>query len=300
MTITLPAGTKVGELTTTREHTLTLPRIKFGVMGPPSSGKSHLIASMPKPLLGLCADPEEKLQPYFDRCGEIERTVGQFGQPVLVGKSPSTGKPIMQLELFYDTDREKPEAFTNLMARSHQLIGEVRAGMWASLGFDSWSQFERWAKWRRYYGKYALKDPEAYGRGDRAAADDLMTLVVTRLMAQGLTCNLGIAFHTAPKMREEGGMAFYGIKALTKDLPTDVASNLPERYRAEALADGVTRRLWTRPDGRYDLCTLLNVPNPCENNYQALFTNWIATKVAALEATAADPTTGAPRAAEEK
>jgi hypothetical protein len=71
---------------------------------------------------------------------------------------------------------------------------------------------------------------------------------------------------------------FYGIKAIG-DLSTGLASVLPERYRSESLPDGVTRKLYTRPDGRYDLCTLIDAPNPCDNEFTALFGNWIAKKV---------------------
>lgn len=275
---------------------LVLPRLKFGVMGRPGSGKSQLIASMEKPLLGLCADPEEKLVPYLDRCGDVTRSVGQYGQTVLVGTSPTSGKPILQLECFYDLERENPQAFTALLARAEQIRGEVIAGMWASIGLDSWSQFETYALWRRKFGPFAIKDFDAFGRGNAAAADDLKMLVMARLMP--LPCNLGISFHTTEKAKEEGGESVFGIKACTKALPTDLASLLPERYRSVSLPDGVTRQLYTKPDGRFDLCTLIDAPNPCPNDYKALFSNWIAKRAAMGAAPTASSTTAEPAPAD--
>lgn len=284
MTVTIKAGTTLADGTTklAADVTLELPRLKFGVMGRPGSGKSRLIASMPKPLLVQCSDPEEKLAPYFDRCGDVERRVGQFGQTVLIGMSPRTKAPIMQIELYNDEDPKSPTAFTNILARADQLREEVMQGMWASVAYDSWSQMQTLALWRRQFGPMAVKDADAFGRAHGAAYADLKTLVQARIMP--LRCNVALVFHTTETIKEEGGVSFFGIKAGGKDLPTELASLLPERYRATAEADGVTRRLWTRPDGRFDLCTLIDAPSPCANEYTALWSNWIQKRAAAMVA----------------
>ncbi len=285
MIVTLKTGTPLRDGSILRaDLNLTLPLLKFGVMGRAGSGKSRLIASMPKPLLVAATDPEEKLAPYFDRCGDVTRSVGQFGQPVLVGMSPTTGKPIIQIELFYDDEPKNPQAMTALLARAEQWRSEIAAGMWASFGFDSWTQAEDIARWRRTAGPFAVKDPDVFGRGHGAAKDDLKPLVATRIMR--LACNVGIAFHTREKQLDEGGEAFYGMKAIGT-LPTELASLLPERYRSTAEADGVTRRLWTRPDGRFDLCTLIDAPSPCANDFNALWENWIMKRAIAANAAAA-------------
>lgn len=280
MNVTLPDG-----------RVLTLPRLKFGVMGRPGGGKSRLIASMPKPLIVMAGDPEEKLSPYFDVCGEITETVGQFGQRLWIGHSPKTGKPIIQIEQFYDTDPKNAQAITGLIARCEQLGAEVLAGMWASAGFDSYTQFERYAIWRRTHGPFRVKDADAFGRAHGAAKDDMVAMINAQIMP--LKCNVGIAFHTTEKPKDEGGVSYFGIKAVGQSA-TDIASLLPERYRAEALPDGTRRQLWTRPDGRYDLCTLIDAPSPCENTYQALWTNWIAKRAAAGTPAAAQPAPDAP------
>jgi len=263
---------------------LTLPRLKFGVMGRPGSGKSSLIASMAmdgSPLLVLAADPEEKLTPYFDRCGEVTRSTGSLGQPIFVGTNPKTGQPFMQVELFYDDEPKNPRAITALLARVETLRAEVEAGMWGGVGFDSWTQFETFAIWRRSTGPFAVKDADAFGRAHGAAKDDLKPIVVSRLMP--LKCNVGIVFHTSEKAKEEGGEAFFGMKAIGS-LATELAALLPERYRAVALPDGTNRQLFTRPDGRFDLCTLIDAPSPCKNDFKALWANWIAKRAAAVAA----------------
>ncbi len=279
MNVTLPDG---------RE--LLLPRLKFGIMGRPGSGKSHLLASMPKPLLVLSTDPEEKLQPYFDRCGDLQHSVGQFGQPVILGLSPTTGKPIMQIEIFYDLEPATPVAMTALLARGEQLRSEVEARGIASVAYDSWSQGEYIAWCRRAHGQFAISNPD--GRAVyNAAKDDLKPFMWSRLVP--LKCNLGIAFHTEEKIVEEGGVSSFGIKAIGA-LRTELASILPERYRSVSEPDGTTRRLWTKPDGRFDLCTLIDAPNPCANDYKALFTNWINKRVAAMDAATKPAPSAAP------
>lgn len=299
MTITLKAGTPLRDGSTLLlDVTLELPRLKFGVMGRPGSGKSHFIATLPKPLLVLGADIEEKMQPYFDRCASITRSTGQYGQKVLVGTSPTTGKPIIQMEIFADDEPTSPKAFNSVLARAEQLRGEVNAGAWASVALDPWSQFETLATWRRKYGPMAVPEFEAYGRGQKAVADDLKLLVMARLVT--LECNVGLAFHTMEKPRDEGGVSFFGIKAVTKELPTDLASLVPERYRSETLGSTKLRRLWTQPDGRYDLCTLHDAPSPCDNDYKALFANFIEKRAAAANAAAKAGAAQAPREGETK
>lgn len=272
------------------EIVITLPRWKGAIMGRPGSGKSHTLASLPKPLLVLAADPIEKLTPYLDR-GIVREEVftGQFGQPIYIVDSPTTGKPIIQIESFYDDEPKNPKAVTALLARAEQLREEVRTMGLASVAMDSWSQFEVFACWRRRTGPYAIGNPDGravYG----AAKDDLLPVVVARLMP--LQCNVGIAFHTTEKVVEEGGMSFFGMKAIGS-LPTDLAAVLPERYRAVAESDGSTRRLYTRPDGRFDLCTLIDAPNPCANDFRALFVNWITKRAAMVVAAKASATAAA-------
>ncbi len=288
MNVTLKAGTVLADGSTlAADLTLELPRWKGLVMGRPGGGKSHFVASFPKPLLVLATDPEEKLAPYLDRCGAYERTVGQFGQPIIVGMSPKTGNPIMQIECFYDLEPTSPVAFTNLLARGEQIRSEAQAGIWATVALDSWTQLETFALWRRQSGPMAVKDADAFGRAHGAAYDDLKPFVMTRLVPLG--CNLCIVFHTSDGLKDEGGVQFFGIKAGGKALPTQIPSLLTERYRATAEADGVTRRLWTRPDGRYDLCTTHNVPSPCDNDFTKLWANWIAKRAVAANAAAAQP-----------
>jgi hypothetical protein len=192
----------------------------------------------------------------------------------------------MQVEIFYELEPSNPQAMNGLLGRAEQLVAEVKAVGWASFGLDSWSQLEYIAHSRRATGP--LSTARTTGNQDgravyNSAKDDIRPFLWSRIMP--LACNVGIAFHTTEKPAEEGGVSVYGIKAIG-DLSTSIASILPERYRAEAMPDGETRRLHTRPDGRFDLCTLINAPSPCKNDYAALFANWIA-KRAAQPATAA-------------
>lgn len=279
--VTIPVKLFAG---TPQEQTVevTLPRWKGSIIGRPGSGKSHAARSFPKGALVIATDTPEKLQPYYDLAGEITRSRGQFGQPVEVLYSAVSKKPIIQIEQFYDKNPNDPQAVTALIARAELLEAEVNAGMWQTVILDHWTGLETFAVYRRTIGPMAIKDANEFGRGHNAAKDDIKPILISRLLP--LPCNVVILCHTTETQRDEGGVQFFGIKAIGKQLPTEMAAALPERYRSVSEADGITRRLYTRPDGRYDLCTLLHATSPCENSYQGIMSGWIAKKVATMEA----------------
>ena len=270
-----------------------LPVIHFGVMGPPSSGKSHLVASMEKPLLVLAADPFDKMQPYFDQgIVEDEIRVGQFGQPIRIVRSVKTGNPIIQIEGFYDLG-DTPSAMQQFMERTNQLHAEVHRP-WRSIAVDSWTQLEFIARMRRMSGthavKAAMKGATIYG----AAKDDLQQVLNARLAH--IACNLAIVMHVQEKTDFETGQVVYrGVKAIG-ELKTELPAVLGERYLARNV-DGTKRQLDTK-NVLYNCCTLINAPNPCANEFTALFANYIAKRVEQHNARAASAApTGASGAA---
>jgi hypothetical protein len=266
---------------------LTLPTLHFGVMGLPSSGKSHLIASMEKPLLVLSSDPFDKQQPYLDR-GDADPQVytGQFGQPTRIVKSATTGNAIIQIEGYYDTDPDNPTAMSALLARGEQLRSEVIAGRWKSIALDSWTNIEWIARQRRSAKPFLVTD--AHGKRYGAAKDDLQTFFNARFVH--LPCHVGVALHTTEKRDDDGVVTYRGIKAIG-ELKTDLPGSLGERYLAVNV-DGTQRRLDTR-NVAYNCCTLIDAPNPCVNEFTALYSNWLKRETEKRAAsTAAQPTAG--------
>lgn len=272
---------------------LELPPLHIGIMGEPSSGKSHFVASMEKPLLVLATDPFDKLAPYLDRgIPDNESTRGQFGQPVRLVRSEKSGSPIIQIEGFYDIGSE-PAAMTAFAARCEQLAAEANRP-WRSFAIDSWTQLEFIARERRARGsmavKSAMKGATVYG----AAKDDLQQLLNLRFMH--LPCNVAVVLHTLVKTDFETGVVTYrGMKAIG-ELKTEIPGALGERYLARNI-DGTRRQLDTK-NALYNCCTLIDAPNPCANEFTALFSNWIAKQVNRINdraASAAQPAPDAPQ-----
>jgi hypothetical protein len=293
---TLKAGTVVA-LPDGSKYTLknavefTLPLVQFGVMGIHHHGKSRLIASMEYPLLVLGADPMAKFQTYFDM-GIVDDKVyiGKYNQPVRIVRDVS-GKPIIQVECFLDNNPAIPWGFTALQSRLDDAGVEVRAGMWKSLGLDSWSQLEFIAKLRRSIGAFKVENPSA------VLKDDCEQLLKSRLCT--LPCNIGVSLHINSKLIDAGGGAMLYEPVATGTLKSGIGSVLTEMYRAVAVPDatlpgGVKYTLQTIPDGRFDCGTVIGAPNGCENDFKALFRNWIAKRAAMVAAQEASTNTAAP------
>lgn len=265
-----------------------LPWLHYGVMGEPGSGKSRLMASMPKPLIVLASDPVSKLQPYFDE-GVVETVTqpGPFGQTIHLVRN-TAGELIIQVEGFYDTDVTMlTSAMTGFVGRMSALVQEVRAGKWKSAGIDSWSGFEDAASDRRKIGPMACKQGGAFAAHRNEAKEDLRQIF--RMQLIHLPCNMGIAFHTTTRQKEQGGETLYTMKCIG-DFESTVGQNLAERYHSVALPDGITRQLYTKPDGRFKLATLIDAPSPCQNNFAALFGPMLARKIAEDDARKASAT----------
>ena len=277
MIVTLPAGASVGGAVLPREIKLTLPIVKLGCMGPPNTGKSHLIATMEYPLLVLLADPFEKAECYFDR-GFLDPKVysGQFGQPIRIVKSAKTRNPIIQVECFLDPNPAIPWGFGALLSRLDQVQIEARDGKWKSVGVDSWSQVEYIAKLRRTTGPFGGVDSIM-----AAVKDDCEQLIKSRICT--LPCNVGVTLHVSSKMIDAGGGTMLYEPVATGTLKSGIGSVLGEMYRSDSIPDptaanGSKYVLQTVRDGRFDCGTRIGAPNGVENDFRKLFGPWIAKK----------------------
>lgn len=268
----------MGNIVTIEGFKLELPWLKFGAMGKAGTGKSHLLASMPKPIIILGTDPMAKMQPYFD-AGTTSEHTGPLGQQIVCVKDKD-GKLLIQVEGFYDIGNSisVAPAMTAIVARSAQLWDEVKSGAWKSVGLDSWSGFEDLSRYRRLMGPTGFKVNNPDGRAHHnVAKEDCKQVFLHNLIH--LPCNVGITFHVTRFAQENGGEVTYNVKCIG-DFAQTISQNLTERYHSESLADGVTRRLRTRPDGRFELNTSIGAPDPCENTFGALFGPMIAKKLA--------------------
>lgn len=255
---------------------LDLPFIHVGIMGEPGSGKTHFAASFPTPMLVIATDPMTKMQPYFDR-GVLDPVeyAGPFNQEIRLVKD-SAGNVTRQIEGFYDYDvMMLTSAMTGIGNRTASVVQEVREGKWATVVLDSWSGFEDAASYRRLAGP--LKCTNTDGRAHRnMAKEDCKQIFLMQLIR--LKCNVVMTFHTTKFAQDQGGETQYNMKCIG-DFASTVGQNLAERYHSVAQPDGTTRVLYTRPDGRFKLATLIDAPSPSENTFGALWSNYIAKKL---------------------
>lgn len=269
---------------------LELPWIHVGVMGEPGSGKSHFAASFPTPMLVIATDPMTKMQPYFDR-GVLDPAeyAGPFGQEIRLVKD-GAGNVTRQIEGFYDYDVTMlVSAMTAIGNRTASVVQEVRDGKWATVVLDSWSGFEDAAGYRRLAGP--MKCTNTDGRAYRAMAkEDCKQIFLMQLIR--LKCNVVMTFHTTKFAQDQGGETQYNMKCIG-DFASTVGQNLAERYHSVAQPDGTTRVIYTRPDGRFKLATLIDAPSPSENTFGALWSNYIAKKLAEAGANGANPAAAA-------
>lgn len=284
---------------------LTLPVIHVGILGPPNSGKTEFASSAEKPMLVLAADPLDKMVPYFDR-GELDpqEYTGQFGQPIrLVRSRKNRDAVIIQVEGYYDEDAGNPNAMSQLLARLPQVTEEVKQGRWRTVVIDSWSALEWIARARRSAGPFQASDSPFL-----EAMNDLEAIVNSRLM--NLRCNLVITFHIETKVVKDrkgnivkdskmdagGGIQTYTVQAIGQRLK-NIGNVLGEFYRAVAPLDGTDNYyLQTRQSPDFSvLCSRIKAPDPCANQWNALFGPWIETQVQRAAApAAAQPDAGSP------
>lgn len=290
---------------------LTLPDLHCMVLGVPNSGKSVFAASAETPMVVLATDPFDKMQAYHDR-GLLGDEIfdGPQGQPIQLVRSVKTGKPIIQIEGYYDEERNNPKAFTQLDARIEQIAAEVKQGRWRTVVIDSWTQLEWIARQRRTAGPFANGVDSPY----LSAMDDLKSLANARLM--NLRCNVIVTFHIETKVVKDkkgaiihdakqdvgGGEMSYNIQAIGQ--LKNLGNIFGECYLAVAPVDGSENYyLQTRRDYNFKtLCSRKGAPNPCRNNWNDLFGPWIikeAEKVKAQRAAANGAAQPPPQAAQE-
>lgn len=265
-------------------RTFTLPWLHCMVIGMPNCGKTHFAASAETPMIVLAPDPFSKMMPYVDR-GVLDPVIytGPQGQPTRLVRNPTTGNALIQIESYYDEDDTLPVAGHQFATRIPQIVAEVKQGRWKTVVIDSWSQLEWIMRLRRTNGPFAEAGTSPY----LSAMDDLTSIVNARLM--NLPSNLIITFHIETKTVKDrkgqivkdsksdmgGGVQSYNIAAIGG--LKNIGRVLGECYLGCAPTDGTDNyTLQTKRDVDFmTLCSRINAPNPCKNEWKELFANWL-------------------------
>lgn len=163
-----------------------------------------------------------------------------------------------------------------LRKRINQLFREER-DEWGTLVFDSTTSAELMI---RSYHQY-VQNPEAHGEAQKkwwGASTSEMEMVLAIRFASWRN-NLVVICHTdKDKVQDDSGSKIlrYNPK-LPGRLSGDLSSYYPEVYHSSATGEGenIVYELATRPNVMYtSFSAFIKAPNPCENDYGALWVNW--------------------------
>lgn len=286
------------------------PPIRTVVYGPQGTGKSWLLATfgraylagyVPGPLLVSLFDPRGKDAAYLDpEVYQVERKAIQYvsdefvvGQDarkqdlvipyteVYINDTLVTRVEYMHEEaLAFDEESDKISGWTvlpKLRKRLNRLFRD-ESSTWGTYGFDSSTSAE--LMFRKYH-QY-VQNPDARGEGKKqwwgGSTDELEALLAIRLAPwRG---NLVIICHTDKDRvaSESGSVVSRYTPRLPGRLAGDISSYYPEVWHsvAETGEDGETSySIQTRPSALYGaFSNLVKAPNPCENDYDALWVNW--------------------------
>lgn len=252
------------------------PPIQVLVYGSPGEGKSHFLATFPKPMLVLSFDPMGKNRPYFKRgIASPIAEEGDYGQSVwTVYSKNDPERLIVSAEMWSDLPIEEAY-FTFQTARLKEVAAEVNGGKWATVVLDTLSSAELSAR-----KMHQLKlSPRAGGKEWAQGCTDSMEDLVLKLLSMGGGANVAIAAHV-DKDKDE----VLGRQVGTPSAPgrlqrkEGLAAKFSEVYRIHASReeDGTIKRvLQTQADQRYLATSVfLEAPDPCPADYNALWFNY--------------------------
>ncbi len=242
----------------------------------------------------LAQFPEDGRRIYMSEPGDIElkegqENLGQFGKIDLI--LPFTevyvkGKLVTRVEYFHEEELdfgESAEVITGwtvlpkVRKRLNQLFREER-DVWGTVGWDSATSSELTIRSYHQYVQNAGARGEARKQWWGASTDEHEKILAVRF--GGWAHNFVVICHTdKDKAAEEagGGILRYNPR-LPGRLSGDLSSYFPEVYHStvERDADGnATYVLETRPRDKYTaMSAKLKAPDPCENEYESLWSNW--------------------------
>jgi len=239
------------------------------LFGDPGAGKSTGAATFPKPMLVFMWDPRGKEQPYLKRGGASTAGVDDFGigyQSVLSRSDPT--REIIRIEHYNDADPQKPEAYKAFLTRLTRLDDDLRT--YRTVVLDSVTFMELAArKMHQYVLSPTAKEPRQWHAGSTDALEEVLMI---RFGA--LACNVVVIAHIDEDKDEVHGFAIRN-PAMPGRLRKRSPAGYSELYRCYAKRDaklGATYLWQTRSDALYNCATQVEAPDPCPQDYRAIWT----------------------------
>lgn len=238
------------------------------IFGDAGAGKTTAATTFPKPILVFQFDPLGKETPYLQRgvVQESKATDGTFVRDVL---SRSTGDLLIRIEHYLDSDPQKPTAYRRFLNRLVNLERDIEAEGFRTVVIDSATFMELMA---RKLAQYVLNPTSREPRQWFASSTDTLEEVLM-IRLGSLPINVVVLAHISDDKDE-----LHGFMVSNPALPGRMSKRGPagygELYRAYVTVDekGTREFLWqTRSGGRWNAASQIGAPDPCPQDYTALW-----------------------------
>lgn len=253
------------------------PYLHTIVYGDPGSRKSTFATTFPKPLLVKNFDANGKDMPYRKwgrTLGATEtRSVSDFGVPILDIVAPDGGW--IRIEYFNDLSPESKawDSFSwDMKERAFFTHG------WETLVIDSLTFMNLCAF---YHAKHVVNPNSKEPRQWHAYSTDALEYALL-VQLQNFPTNLVLLAHIDQDKDEVLGSYVKQLAAPGRlKNRNELCAGYAEFYRAYTMADpsapdGLAYVLQTKKDAQFNCATQIEAPNPCWQDYEALWANWDA------------------------
>ena len=244
------------------------PLVHLLLYGDSGAGKSTSAATFPTPQLIFSFDPVGKELPYLRRAGSRIDDEAVDGTPFTEILATKTGKALVRVEHYIDSDPQAPEAYVRFLQRITTLSDT--ALVYRTVVIDSVTFMELAArKLYQYKLNRNAKDPRQWWG---ASTDTLEEVLMFRFGS--VRTNVVVIAHCDEDKDDVHGFYLRNARApgrLRKSLP----SAYSEFYRAFVKRDEAGEReyLWqTRSDNLWNAATQVGAPDPCVPHYSAIWT----------------------------
>jgi hypothetical protein len=248
------------------------PDIHVAGYGEPGSRKSTTFSTFPQPIVVAHFDAVGKDMPYWKlgKIGDLQRDKRGIEFREVVSK----GNLAARIEYYQDPLVDRPQAASTFLERLNRLPKEIDKGECRTFCFETVTSSA--LKARKMY-QYDLepdrKDPRKWYGG---AVDVLEEVLLIQL--PGMQCNVCVGLHVSKERIEAEGTVLRA-PFLPGRLMESFASQWPEIWRFYIERDRKNpqdKQGWiqTASDERWSATSMIEAPDPCEQDYAAVWKNW--------------------------
>ena len=246
-------------------------RVHALIMAHSGVGKTHFIATFPKPILHLLFDPVGKEQPILDRGVATGFKKGDYCYYREVYSRKDSSKLIARVEYWSEPNPALPTAYDRWIKRSVSLEADIDKWGIQTTALDTGTYFHMAAHhWGIKYGGFGNNGKGHYGFSNMAVQQFIMMRLPNLFK-----CHSIVACHEAEQQDEsdsDAGTVIRKMPAFPGQLPNLIPGGYSEVWHMYCDGDGKTRLLQTarRAGNAYDCKSLLHLPDPIVAHWQAI------------------------------